>query len=110
MKNVNGITCTIDLVEKSTTEGRMIWNEAQTEQYKAPQHSTIKFRVTCQNRQLAVDANSELVRKAYAIANEQGCTMQHSGGMTSSWNAVKFGATFHGENSAICATELLNSI
>jgi len=104
---INGIDCQIDMIDQSTTQGSMGWNEAQTEQIQHPQHSTIKFRVTCRNRQLAEDANAELVRKAYAVAREYGCKMQHSGGMTSTWNAVKFGVTFHGDNSDICANEMI---
>ena len=108
MKNIKGISCTIDLLKTSTTEGGMVWNEAQTEQYQAPKHSTIKFRITCQNRQLAIDANAHLVRLAYDIAKAHDCTMQHSGGMTNLWNAIKFGATFHGENSEACAADLFH--
>ena len=110
MKNIDGIVCTVDLLESTTTEGSMVWNEAQTEQYKAPQHSTVKCRVTCQNRQLSEDVNVFLVRESFAIAKRHGCKMQHSGGMTNNWNAIKFGVTFHGENSDVCANELLLSL
>ena len=108
MKNIKGISCTIDLLKTSTTEGGMVWNEAQTEQYQAPKHSTIKFRVICKNRQLAEDVNTHLVNEAYAIARRHGCTMQHSGGMTNNWNSIKFGATFHGENSEACVADLFH--
>lgn len=105
--SINGIDCKIDLIEISTAQGSMVWDESQTEQIQAPQHTTIKFRVTCKNRQLSEDVNVELVREAFAIARRHGCTMQHSGGMTSSSKAVKFGVTFHGEDSEICANEMI---
>jgi len=104
---INGIDCKIDLIESATTKGSLVWNADQSEQVQAPPHTTIKFRVVCKNRQLAEDVNAELVRKAYQVARTHGCTMQHSGGMTSQWNATKFGATFHGENSALCADEMI---
>lgn len=112
MKNatIYGVECTIDMIEQTNTNGRLVWNHAQTAQEMTPNHTTVKLRVICKTKELAEMADSRLIWKSNKLAEKHGCTAQHSGGMTNMKTAKKFGMTFHGENSAICAAELLNSI